>query len=257
MAHPFSSSGLKMSDQRRKAWMTTLQLISNLLWVAGLVVGLSGIYLLLEYRQSSLFFSNIYIILPAVLALCSAVLLVVSGCLGSLKRIGNSPFLQGLFVFLLVAVFCLESTASALAYFHSTKLDSELASLGGVFRGYRGSSQDPKSRAVDVTQEELQCCGVHDYRDWLDTSWFNATGGQLVPHSCCNSSFPSCNGTVDQPWQLNSQGCQVKLEMSVQFLLSLIIWCSPAVFLVELVMFVTVGQLMRDQPLKEYQQFNK
>ncbi|XP_060919492.1 tetraspanin 37 isoform X1 [Labrus mixtus] len=246
-----------MRDQRRKAWMTILQLISNLLWVVGLVVGLSGFYLLLDYRQSSIYFSHIYIILPAVLALCSAVLLVVSGFLGSLKRIEDSPILQGLFVYLLVVVFCLESTASVLAYFHSTKLDSELASLAGVFQEYTGSSQDPKSLAVDVTQEELQCCGVHDYRDWLDTSWFNVTGGELVPYSCCNSSFPSCNGTVGQPWKLNTQGCQVKLEISFQFLLDLIIWCSPAVFLVELVMFVILGQLMRDQPLRKYQELNK
>ncbi|XP_070697800.1 tetraspanin 37 [Pempheris klunzingeri] len=242
-----------MSDQRRKGVKAILQLMSQLLWVVGLVVGLSGVYLLMKYRQSSLFFSQSYITLPAVLALASAASLVASGCLGSWLSLRDSTFLQGLFVYLLVVVFCLASTASALAYFHSTKLDSEIAPLSGVFQKYTGSSQDPHSRAVDVTQEELQCCGVHDYRDWCDTSWFNLTGGLWVPHSCCNSTFPACNGTVDQPWQLYTQGCQVKLKMALQFVLSFIIWGSLLVFLLEFALFLTVAQLMRDQPFVEYQ----
>uniref|UniRef100_A0A4W6E1D9 Tetraspanin 37 n=1 Tax=Lates calcarifer TaxID=8187 RepID=A0A4W6E1D9_LATCA len=181
----------------------------------------------MKYTQNSLYFSNAYIILPAVFALASAAFLLASGCLGSWLSLRDSTCLQGLvrlsecvwmrgsvfglyimecfllqFVYLLVVVFCLEGTASALAYFHSTKLDSEITSLRGVFQNYTGSSQDPNSRTVDATQEELQCCGIHDYSDWLKTSWFNRTGGLFVPHSCCNSTFPSCNGTVDQPWQL-------------------------------------------------------
>lgn len=113
----------------------------------GLLVALSGFYLLLFYGKSSLFFTHRYIILPAVFALVSAAVLVVVGCLGSLLSFRDSIFLQGLvriclllslhalvcgltmmkcsrvqFVFLLVLVFTLESTASALAFFHSKKV---------------------------------------------------------------------------------------------------------------------------------------
>ncbi|XP_045919379.1 tetraspanin-3-like [Micropterus dolomieu] len=123
----------------------------------------------------------------------------VSVCTSAFRMIIMKCFLLQ-FVYLLVFVFCLESTATALAYFHSTK---------------------------------LQCCGVHDYRDWLETSWFNQTGGLLVPRSCCNSTFPSCNGTVDQPWQLYEKDCQVKLEMALQFVLSFIIWGSLLFFVAE------------------------
>uniref|UniRef100_A0A3Q4BB34 Tetraspanin 37 n=1 Tax=Mola mola TaxID=94237 RepID=A0A3Q4BB34_MOLML len=165
----------------------------------GLLVALSGFYLLLFYGKSSLFFTHRYIILPAVFALASAAVLVVVGCLGSLLSFRDSIFLQGLFVFLLVLVFTLESTASALAFFHSKKLDSELASLSGMFQQYTGSSQSHISWAVDGAQEELQCCGVQDYKDWMGTPWFNRTGGLSVPCSCCNSTFLSCNGTLDQP----------------------------------------------------------
>ncbi|XP_035466245.1 tetraspanin 37 [Scophthalmus maximus] len=239
-----------MSDRGRKAFRTTLQLVCQLLWVLGLVVGLSGVYLLMKYKQCSLYFSSSYITMPAILALTSAAFLLASGFLGSWLSIRDSTCLQGLFVYLLVVVFCLEATASALAFFHSVKLDSELSSLSGVFQNYAGDSHDPISQAVDATQEELQCCGVHDYRDWLETPWFNGTGGLFVPHSCCNSTFPSCNGTVERPWQLYSQGCQAKLEAAVQFVLSFIIWGCPVVLLVEVFVLITVAQLMRNQPLE-------
>lgn len=35
------------------------------------------------------------------------------------------------------------------------QLDSEITPITGVFQNYTGSSQDPNSRAVDVTQEEV------------------------------------------------------------------------------------------------------
>lgn len=114
-----------------------------------MVVGLSGVYLLMKYKQNSFYFSHTYFTLPAVFAFASAASLVASGILGSWLSLRDSTFLQGLvklcvcvwvsacasvfwlyiikcfllqFVYLLVVVFCLESTASALAYFHSTKV---------------------------------------------------------------------------------------------------------------------------------------
>lgn len=184
----------------------------------GLLVGLIGVYLLMNYRQSSLLFSYTYIILPAV-TLASAVFLVVAGFIGSCLSVKDSTCLQGLvrfgvwlsvcepvfgliitkcfllqFVYLLVLVFCLESTASALAYFHFTKvrklqtnlcaidqfviwwyckhwhdifcvlpslkLDSELAHLSGFFQKYTGSCHDLVSQAVDATQEKV-CIGYN------------------------------------------------------------------------------------------------
>lgn len=241
-----------MSETRRRPLKIFLQIACQLLWLAGLVVGLSGVYLLLNYRKNGLFFSQSYIFLPAVLALASATFLFASGSLGCWVSVKRSAFLQALFVYLLVMVFCLQATAAALAYFHSAKVHAEMAPFRGVFQRYTGSSQDPDSNAVDATQEELQCCGIHNYTDWLSTPWFNHSGGVQVPHSCCNSTFYTCNGTLERPWQLYPQGCQVKLEEALLFVLSLIIWSSMAVALVEMAGFVTVAHFMRDRPLQEY-----
>ncbi|XP_029900178.1 tetraspanin 37 isoform X1 [Myripristis murdjan] len=241
-----------MTDRRRRTLKIVLQITCQLLWLVGLMVGLCGVYLLLNCTQNSLFLSHSYLILPAIFALVTAAFLLISGCLGCWVSTRESAFLQGLFVFLLVVVLCLESTATALAFFHTRKLHSEVAPLRGVFQRYTASSQDPESRAVDAAQEELQCCGVRDYRDWLETPWFNRSGGLGVPHSCCNSTFYFCNGTLAQPWKLYGQGCQVKLEDTIQFVLNLIMWSFLPVVLVEIFGFVTVAHLMKDQPLLQY-----
>ncbi|XP_072221515.1 tetraspanin 37 isoform X1 [Leuresthes tenuis] len=242
-----------MCVQRRRAFKIILQLTCHLLWVAGLAVGLSGAYLLMTYRQNILFFSESFITLPAFLALCSAAFLVATGCFGSWLSHRDSHCLQGLFVYLLVVVFCLESTTSALAYYHSVKLDSEIAPIEEVFQKYTGSSQDLISRTVDITQEELQCCGVHNYTDWMEYSWFNQTGGVFLPHSCCNTTFSSCNGTLDQPWQLYPEGCQLKLDKAFQFILNLIILGFLLVFLIQVVLLLTAAQLMKEQQFLNYQ----
>ncbi|XP_030573991.1 tetraspanin 37 isoform X2 [Archocentrus centrarchus] len=211
----------------------------------------------MKYEQSSLFFSESYMTLPVLVTVTSAALLLVTGCLGSWVSLKDSVCLQGLFVYLLVVVFCVESTASALAYFHSVNLDTEVAPLSGVFQNYTGSSQDPNSRSVDAMQEKFKCCGVKGYTDWLETAWFNKTGGLWVPHSCCNVTFSSCNGTVHQPWQLYKQGCQVELERAIQFALKMIIWGFPLVFVVEIALFLLVAQLMRTHTPMSYQVLEK
>ncbi|CDQ93273.1 unnamed protein product [Oncorhynchus mykiss] len=241
-----------MGETRRRALKIVIQITCQLLWVAGLVVGLSGMYLLLNYRHNGIFFTHTYIILPACLALASATLLLASGGLGIWVSLRKSALLQGVFVYLLVVVFCLEATAAALAYVNAGKVDSELAPFSSVFQRYTGRCQDPYSDAVDATQKELQCCGIYDYRDWLATPWFNHSGRGSVPHSCCNYTYHTCNGTLELPGLLYPKGCQVKLEEALLFVLHLIIWSSLAVVLVETVGFVSVAQLMRDQPLLEY-----
>uniref|UniRef100_A0A672JFE9 Tetraspanin n=1 Tax=Salarias fasciatus TaxID=181472 RepID=A0A672JFE9_SALFA len=219
--------------------------------VVGVVVGVSGFFLYNNYRHTSLLFSESYIILPAAIVLASAVLSLIAGLLGTWISIQSTYCQQGLFVYLLVVIFCLQSTGLALAYFHSVKLDSDLAPVSDVFQKYNGSSKDPASETVDVAQHEFECCGVHNYTDWLETPWFNQSGGLWFPRSCCNSTFPSCSGSVDQPWLLYSQGCQEKLQMKFQFFLKFIFYGSLVVFLVEVVLLLLVGQIMK-QPSPQF-----
>lgn len=244
----------KMTDQRT-ALKTILRVTCQFLWLLGFVVGLSGVYLLMTVRESVLVYSHSYITLTAMVALVSAAFLVVNGCLGSYLSCRDSASLQGLFVYVLVVSFCVESTTSVLAYYHSTKLDSEMALLRTTFYEYTGSNEDPRSQAVDATQEKFKCCGVLDYRDWWTTPWCKITGKHVVPHSCCNTKFPSCPG--NSPRVLYPEGCQVKLQKALQFALNALMWESALVFMTEIFVLLTVFQLMKNRVVMKYQILEK
>ncbi|CAL8302519.1 unnamed protein product [Boreogadus saida] len=205
----------------RDTLTTSLRITSQLLWVVGLLLSLSGLYLLFYFSKSHPFFSGYSILMPGVLALSTAAHLLVAGVIGCMAAAQTSVFLQGLFVYLLVVAVCLQGTASALAYCYSDKVDSELSVLSEVFYNYSGSSQDPLARAVDRTQEELQCCGVQGYSDWLSTPWFNRS----------------------------RRGCQERLEEALGFVLSLITWSLLPLLPVEILGVATMAHMMTNNQL--------
>lgn len=247
-----------MTDHRRKTLKTIILFLSQFQWLVGMVVGLAGAYLWMKYRHSSLFFSSsTNMSLPVLVTLATAAALLFTGFLGTWVGIRDSKCLQGLFVYLLVVVFCLGSTSSALALHHSINLDTEVYPLTEVFENYTGSSQDPYSRAVDVLQESMECCGVHNYTDWWDTSWFIRTGGYVLPLSCCNKTFTTCSGTVFLPHQFNNMGCHEKIQTVFRFLLKAVMLMFALIFLDLVVVLVTTGLLMNKPSLLYYESLHK
>uniref|UniRef100_A0A3Q4HZX1 Tetraspanin 37 n=1 Tax=Neolamprologus brichardi TaxID=32507 RepID=A0A3Q4HZX1_NEOBR len=120
----------------------------------GILVWLNGVYLLIKYGEYSRFFSESYMTLTVLVTVTSAALLLVTGCVGSWVSLKDSICLQG------------------------------LVRLSVLFENYTGSSEDSNSRSVDAMQEELKCCGVKNYTDWLETTWFNKSGKLRFPYSC-------------------------------------------------------------------------
>lgn len=235
-----------MSDQRRRRIKAALQCVSHFQSLAGLVVSVVGVVLWMKYRQWSLFFSSMNMMLLVLFILVTGVLLMFTSFLASWVTRKDSMCLQGWFVYALVVVFCVGSTASALALHHSYYLDSELQPLSGMIQNYTGSSQDPCSRAVDDLQESMECCGVHNYTDWQDTSWFKHTGGHL-PLSCC--ILAPCNDTVFLPFEFYDVGCEDKLHSVFRFfLLNIVVRTFYLSFILQVVLVVVTVQLMRESP---------
>uniref|UniRef100_A0A673L6Z8 Tetraspanin-3-like n=1 Tax=Sinocyclocheilus rhinocerous TaxID=307959 RepID=A0A673L6Z8_9TELE len=197
--------------------------ILHFLQLAG-ITGLGGSFFLHKYRVYGVFFSSLYIILPAKLAVAGGVILLISGCTGCLVSNKKPSCGHGLFVYFLIIVWCIMGTTAVLAYTHKGKVTEILWYLN-----YSGNSQDPDTKAVDALQRELRCCGVKNYTDWLETPWFNHSGKYEVPLSCCNKNFHSCNGTLDSPQLLYNEGCQVILEKKLLLSLHVIIITSLVV----------------------------
>ncbi|XP_016402507.1 tetraspanin-3-like, partial [Sinocyclocheilus rhinocerous] len=140
------------------------------------ITGLGGSFLLHKYLVYGVFFSSFYIILPALLAVVGGVILFISGCIGCVVSNKKPSCGHGLFVYLLIIVWCIVGTTAALAYTNKGKLDVDLAPLKDVFQNYSGNSQDPDTKAVNALQREIvslfcYSCGVKNYTDWLETPW--------------------------------------------------------------------------------------
>ena len=53
---------------------------------------------------------------------------------------------------------------------------------------FGGEDHEGITNTWDAVQEELQCCGVHNFTDWRQTGKFQSGG---VPDSCCKVSKQS------------------------------------------------------------------
>ncbi|NXQ15072.1 TSN36 protein, partial [Peucedramus taeniatus] len=211
--------------------------------------GVSVILMLKNYRY---LFPESYLSLPGWLALATALTLLPTGVLAVSISVKCSRNQQGTFMYLLLLLFCLEMSSAALACSYSVRAASQLESAMDclVHQHNWTCSQDPGKSAVDVIQRKLQCCGVHNYTDWLkaSSSLYHPT---CVPESCCKEEHSHCRGDLGHLEQLSEEGCLKKLEDQLYFAMLYVFWCCIVLSILELLAGVSNGILMRCQPFHE------
>ncbi|KAJ1369204.1 hypothetical protein KIN20_030612 [Parelaphostrongylus tenuis] len=161
------------------------------------------------------------------------------------------------FFVVLVVVFCLELAAAYMAYNKQETIQQYIeSSMYDTIRNRYTTDTNYKS-AFDTIQQELECCGVKSYMDWLATNWdrknvhvddihikkehgIGAIGGRRVngygrtPFSCCNDHgkeiYPTNCGVsfTHAPLEtyaefLHSKGCAEALHDSVYRNLDIVI----------------------------------
>eukprot|EP00057_Strongylocentrotus_purpuratus_P007423 XP_011661897.1 PREDICTED: tetraspanin-4 [Strongylocentrotus purpuratus] len=79
-----------------------------------------------------------------------------------------------------------------------------------------GLSQYNKSQSLtkawDVLQSELKCCGVNGSSDWTTTPNVTLNGARF-PDSCCDPAFEKGCAATGTAWM---DGCQPKLTMKLE-----------------------------------------
>ncbi|KAK3791516.1 hypothetical protein RRG08_061529 [Elysia crispata] len=113
------------------------------------------------------------------------------GCCGAIR---SSKCLIGLYITFLVVVFAGELAAGIYVAIYSEdasdKLDQGLTK--SIKNNYIEGSK--VASAWDVVQKELECCGGHGYKDYMNSTWSSDPSlGKLMPVSCC------ILGTDDKP----------------------------------------------------------
>ncbi|XP_068279403.1 tetraspanin-36-like isoform X2 [Nyctibius grandis] len=173
---------------------TVLLLLSLAFWAAAAGLSYVGAYVINTYKSYDNFLQDKYALLPAVIIICVAVVMFIIGLIGCCATFRESRVGLGL-----------------------VKTDVQ-GTMRSVFERYDG--KNPESTVVDYLQEQLHCCGVRNYSDWTTTQWFNSTGNNSVPLSCCREEMKNCTGRLDQPQELNMRGCAQELESGLQSVIS-------------------------------------
>ncbi|XP_062984774.1 tetraspanin-36-like [Elgaria multicarinata webbii] len=199
---------------------TVLFLISLIFGAAAIGLSYVGGYVLNSYKVYDPFLQDKYALLPAVIIICVAVVMFIIGLIGCCATIRESKVGLGVFLVIILIIFTAEVAAIVLGVIYRGKVKTDLHDpMLQALRAYDGKTED--SNVFGYLQQELQCCGVQNYTDWIGTRWFNTTGNNSVPVSCCKQSLvKNCTGQLSKPQFLNTQGCEEKVEAGLQSVLT-------------------------------------
>ncbi|NWH92093.1 TSN3 protein, partial [Aegithalos caudatus] len=230
-----------------------LRFLGFIFWGTAVAQAFGGVLVILMFKNYRYVFQESYLSLPGWLALAAALILLPTGFLTVSISVKSYRNQQGTLMYLLLLLLCLEISSAALACSYCFRTASQLESNVGylVHRHNWTCSQDPGNSAVDVIQRRLECCGVHSYTDWLNTSsssWYHPA---CVPESCCKEEHSHCRGDLGHVEQLYEEGCLKKLEGQLYFAMLYIFWCCIVLSIFELLAGVINGILMRHQPVHE------
>uniref|UniRef100_UPI00358E064B tetraspanin-3-like n=1 Tax=Myxine glutinosa TaxID=7769 RepID=UPI00358E064B len=196
-------------------------------WAAAVGIGYLGAQGLVLFDRYSNFFPDSYTALPALLLISVASCLALVAVIGCCSTARDSRFGLSTFLFFLIAIFFFEVVAGVLAYAYRGQVNSKVSMMiDDVFQAYNGSDANTVSRAVDMVQSQLHCCGIRNYTDWRWEPWYNHSGS--APSSCCAHNVSICNGSLEEPMLLYHQGCQIKIVGTLMDALTLILWSAVA-----------------------------
>uniref|UniRef100_A0A8C5ME09 Tetraspanin n=1 Tax=Leptobrachium leishanense TaxID=445787 RepID=A0A8C5ME09_9ANUR len=177
-AHPHSKK--KLQGGGMALLKLSLMAFSFVFWVAGLAMVTVGIWAKISLQEYLVLSTNDYPNTPLILLVSGAAVLLW-GFLGCLSAAGEKRCLLRIY-----GVFQLAVLIAGLAF--------RLQKYGLQDAVVSYSEDDEKADALDVIQQALHCCGVHSYKDWLESPWSIEQQEQRfhpgysngsVPFSCC------------------------------------------------------------------------
>ncbi|NXY74733.1 TSN36 protein, partial [Glareola pratincola] len=161
-----------------------------------------GGYVINTYKSYDNFLQDKYALLPAVIIICVAVVMFIIGLIGCCATFRESRVGLGLFLAIILVIFIAEVSAFVLGFVYREKVKTDVqGTMRSVFEKYDGRS--PESTVVDYLQEQVRK-HLNCPENYLEKNkwWFNSTGNNSVPLSCCRQDMKNCTGRLDQPQEL-------------------------------------------------------
>lgn len=196
-----------------------LLFISLIFWAAGAALAYVGHYVIKSFGSFENLIQNKSNLIPAAIIIGISVVMFVVGIVGCCSTLGESKCGLSCFFLIIMLIFAAEVTALVFSFIYRGKINGTLERpIRESLSKYNGQ-ENSDTEAVDSMQTLLKCCGVKNYTDWTNTTYFSTN--KTLPLSCCkNSSSPQCNGKLAQPEQFNTEGCEPKLEKFIQDVLT-------------------------------------
>ncbi|XP_007489556.2 tetraspanin-36-like isoform X2 [Monodelphis domestica] len=211
---------------------------------AAVAMAWAGVSALKTHRSYQDFCDNPFLEVLGYLVMSTAPLLLFTGGLAiGISNWNTGPW-QGMFLYGVLVLFCMEASSAVLACTSSCQREWETHMLDDLHQ--YGNQSDSKTKAVDRLQEELQCCGIHNYTDWKVTGHFSA------PTSCCQKIFWNCTGALGPSQLLYQEGCLPKLEQLQKVVLDRVLWCCVGALALELLAALIIGFFMEQSTLPDY-----
>lgn len=206
---------------------TVLVFLNLIFWAAAGILCYVGAYVFITYDDYDHFFEDVYTFIPAVTIMAVGALLFIIGLIGCCATVRESYCGLATFVIILLLVFMTEVAVVVLGYIYRAKVEDEVnGSIRKVYDEYNGTNSDAPSRAIDYVQRQLQCCGIHNYSDWMYTRWFNETKNNSVPTSCCKSNAEACTGSLAHTEDLYPEGCEALVVKKLKEIMMYVIWAA-------------------------------
>lgn len=174
-----------------------LVLLSTAFWVVAVCLFIIGSIVFAEYKHYDQINDAWFTLIPAIVLLGVGILLVLIGVVGCVGAVKEQRCLLGLFSTILLIIFAGLLVSAILAYIYKKSVSDQIETgMDKVLKRYGLNDSEPFTNQMDYIQQKLQCCGVHNYTDWLDTPWYK---NQLYvpkhnyPDSCCPTNTNSSN----------------------------------------------------------------
>jgi hypothetical protein len=173
-----------------------------LIWILGIVVLGVGIWSHAEAGSWKSLVDLDSIGQAANLLIAAGIIVAILGFLGCWGAVKKVRVLLVLYAVVVLLIFILEIAAGIYAYKKKDKVEAKIASAvkKGIEVNYgKGDKASVLvTKAVDLFQKKIKCCGVKGPGDYQHSYWkeHNSTNHQSVPLSCCRKETNGCNVNV-------------------------------------------------------------
>lgn len=196
-----------------------LLFISLIFWAAGAGLAYVGHYVIKSFGSFESLIQNKTTLIPAAIIIGISAVMFFVGIVGCCSTLRESKCGLGIFFLIIMLIFAAEVTALVFSFIYRGKINGQLEKpIRDSLSKYNGE-KNPNTEEVDSMQTLLKCCGVKNFTDWTNTTYFSTN--KTLPLSCCkNSSSPQCNGKLEEWQQFNTEGCEPNLEKFIQDVLT-------------------------------------